>query len=116
MAFSCASCVSELRFSLLLFPARFNMAEAVSTSAPTNGSSPSAGSPSTEVYAIFGAEPEVQAYAMAKYSRSSLSMKESLKEISQQKAEKLDRKSTRLNSSHTVISYAVFCLKKKKII
>src|SRR5436190_17204335 len=27
----------------------------------------------------------------------------------------LDRKSTRLNSSHTVISYAVFCLKKKKI-
>src|SRR5438034_8547524 len=28
---------------------------------------------------------------------------------------KLDRKSTRLNSSHTVISYAVFCLKKKKL-
>src|SRR2546426_1679781 len=27
-----------------------------------------------------------------------------------------DRKSTRLNSSHLVISYAVFCLKKKKII
>src|SRR5260221_10319494 len=27
-----------------------------------------------------------------------------------------DRKSTRLNSSHTVISYAVFCLKKKKTI
>src|SRR5258705_7978947 len=27
---------------------------------------------------------------------------------------KVDRKSTRLNSSHTVISYAVFCLKKKK--
>src|SRR5947207_6734286 len=27
----------------------------------------------------------------------------------------LDRKSTRLNSSHTVISYAVFCLKKKNI-
>src|SRR5436190_18456048 len=26
----------------------------------------------------------------------------------------LDRKSTRLNSSHTVISYAVFCLKKKR--
>src|SRR5438034_7806660 len=30
------------------------------------------------------------------------------------KAVALDRKSTRLNSSHTVISYAVFCLKKKK--
>src|SRR5256885_8867870 len=28
--------------------------------------------------------------------------------------EKADRKSTRLNSSHLVISYAVFCLKKKK--
>jgi thymidylate synthase ThyX len=44
--------------------------------------------PSVEVYAVYGVEPEVQAYAMAKYSRSSLSMKESLKEISQQKAEK----------------------------
>src|SRR5690242_21765726 len=29
---------------------------------------------------------------------------------------RLDRKSTRLNSSHMSISYAVFCLKKKKII
>src|SRR5205807_9814082 len=30
------------------------------------------------------------------------------------KGRRLDRKSTRLNSSHLVISYAVFCLKKKK--
>src|SRR2546426_8974427 len=29
-------------------------------------------------------------------------------------AQRQDRKSTRLNSSHLVISYAVFCLKKKK--
>src|SRR2546430_8735779 len=29
-------------------------------------------------------------------------------------ADRLDRKSTRLNSSHSQISYAVFCLKKKK--
>src|SRR3989442_11014516 len=29
-------------------------------------------------------------------------------------AERVDRKSTRLNSSHVRISYAVFCLKKKK--
>src|SRR5256885_6208834 len=29
-------------------------------------------------------------------------------------SDQLDRKSTRLNSSHLVISYAVFCLKKKK--
>src|SRR2546423_8126164 len=64
------------------------MTEIVSASAPTNGSAPSIDSPATEVYAIFGAEPEIQAYAMAKYSRSSLSMKESLREISTQKAEK----------------------------
>src|SRR3712207_7520001 len=31
------------------------------------------------------------------------------------RAGRLDRKSTRLNSSHANISYAVFCLKKKKI-
>src|SRR5207244_13016951 len=29
--------------------------------------------------------------------------------------DRIDRKSTRLNSSHQIISYAVFCLKKKKI-
>ena len=44
--------------------------------------------PSVEVFAVYGVEPEIQAYAMAKYSRSSLSMKESLREITQQKAEK----------------------------
>src|SRR2546426_7291128 len=32
----------------------------------------------------------------------------------QQRGAQADRKSTRLNSSHLVISYAVFCLKKKK--
>src|SRR3712207_7503595 len=32
----------------------------------------------------------------------------------QNRPEMLDRKSTRLNSSHANISYAVFCLKKKK--
>src|SRR2546430_11236528 len=32
-----------------------------------------------------------------------------------ERAVDLDRKSTRLNSSHSQISYAVFCLKKKKI-
>jgi thymidylate synthase ThyX len=45
-------------------------------------------SASAQVFAVYGAEPEVQAYAMAKYSRSALSMKESLREISTQKAEK----------------------------
>src|SRR5260221_9813822 len=37
-----------------------------------------------------------------------------LGDVGAQQAQLSDRKSTRLNSSHTVISYAVFCLKKKK--
>jgi thymidylate synthase ThyX len=41
----------------------------------------------TEVYAVHGADPEVLAYAMAKYSRSALTLKESLREISAQRAE-----------------------------
>ena len=41
----------------------------------------------TEVIAIHGADPEILAYAMAKYSRSSLSMRDSLAEISAQRAE-----------------------------
>jgi len=49
---------------------------------------PASTAPTIEVFAIYGVEPEIQAYAMAKYSRSSLSMKESLKEITNQKAEK----------------------------
>src|SRR5947208_13062252 len=35
-------------------------------------------------------------------------------ELGGQRHEPQDRKSTRLNSSHQIISYAVFCLKKKK--
>jgi thymidylate synthase ThyX len=49
---------------------------------------PSPDDSGVEVFAVYGVEPEVQAYAMAKYSRSALSMKESLKEITRQKAEK----------------------------
>ncbi len=41
----------------------------------------------TDVFAVHGADPEVLAYAMAKYSRSALSMRESLNEISAQRAE-----------------------------
>ncbi len=58
---------------------------AVESAKPASSSSPE---PAVEVYAVYGVEPEIQAYAMAKYSRSALSMKESLREISQQKAEK----------------------------
>ena len=56
------------------------------TVAESSNSEPA--TPSVEVYAVYGVEPEIQAYAMAKYSRSALSMKESLREISTQKAEK----------------------------
>jgi thymidylate synthase ThyX len=63
------------------------MAEQMNPDQPANGDR-RADAPSVEVYAVYGAEPEIQAYAMARYSRSALSMKDSLKEISQQKAEK----------------------------
>jgi thymidylate synthase ThyX len=59
------------------------------TTAKTSPPEPSRNRPQprVNVFAVHGADPEVQAYAMAKYSRSALSMKESLKEISEQKAE-----------------------------
>jgi len=54
----------------------------------SNGSDRSSVSPAVEVYAVYGAAPEIQAYAMAKYSRSAHYMKKPLKEINQQKAQK----------------------------
>src|SRR5438876_4995655 len=50
------------------------------------------------------------------YLKRPLSLAGSAQEIFERAAElsKIDRKSTRLNSSHPSISYAVFCLKKKK--
>src|SRR5438309_7185646 len=38
-----------------------------------------------------------------------------IRNLSEARIARIDRKSTRLNSSHSSISYAVFCLKKKKI-
>src|SRR5512143_2239179 len=65
------------------------MSEVIVSEPPTvSQSSNNEQTPSVEVFAVYGVEPEIQAYAMAKYSRSALSMKESLKEITQQKAEK----------------------------
>ncbi len=65
------------------------MSDAVATEPMTTPiDSTSVPQPSVEVFAVYGVEPEIQAYAMAKYSRSSLSMKESLREITLQKAEK----------------------------
>src|SRR3712207_8533747 len=41
--------------------------------------------------------------------------KDNFKEVLRRSAQTRDRKSTRLNSSHANISYAVFCLKKKNL-
>ena len=60
--------------------------------------------PATEVFAVYGVEPEIQAYAMAKYSRSALSMKDSLREISAQKAEKF------LNTFYFQYGHRSICL------
>src|ERR1019366_8217183 len=64
------------------------MSEGTSTEPATSHPVSATAETSVEVFAVYGVEPEIQAYAMAKYSRSSLSMKESLKEISAQRAEK----------------------------
>ena len=64
------------------------MSEVMTKPEPLHKSAHPDDAPDVEVFAVYGVEPEVQAYAMAKYSRSALSMKESLKEITAQKAEK----------------------------
>lgn len=64
------------------------MSEVISTEPTLSSSDSVPPEPAVEVFAVYGVEPEIQAYAMAKYSRSSLSMKESLREITSQKAEK----------------------------
>src|SRR5256885_4336111 len=58
------------------------------------------GEPAARVHPVLGSRPAAELLAV-------------VHEHSEGTA-RLDRKSTRLNSSHLVISYAVFCLKKKK--
>src|SRR5207237_3051550 len=48
---------------------------------------PAVGEVSLNVYSVVGVAPEIQAYAMAKYSRSAQSMAESIGELSAQRAE-----------------------------
>src|SRR5260370_23657984 len=43
--------------------------------------------PPRRIYSVVGVPPEIQAYALAKYSRSSQGMPESIQELSAQKAE-----------------------------
>src|SRR3712207_8657799 len=49
------------------------------------------------------------------YTACLMGMALAVYQVRDKSAEEIDRKSTRLNSSHANISYAVFCLKKKKI-
>ena len=63
------------------------MPDSITTKPAATEKNGASSGPQVNVFAVHGVEPEVQAYAMAKYSRSALSMKESLKEISEQKAE-----------------------------
>src|SRR2546429_5936906 len=56
-------------------------------------------------HAVYGAEGSIVAFVEAAQTI----------EVAEQFVRPVDRKSTRLNSSHGYISYAVFCLKKKKI-
>src|SRR5438034_6597439 len=63
-----------------------------------------------------GRQPVIGKRVAVKFLLPSLSKDKELVERFKAEAKTIkDRKSTRLNSSHTVISYAVFCLKKKKI-
>src|SRR2546428_4328806 len=65
---------------------------------------------------VLALEPQVRAIAEAYGDRSNfLYLGRGVSfPVALEGALKLDRKSTRLNSSHDQISYAVFCLKKKK--
>src|SRR5258708_11108479 len=53
----------------------------------TEGTSRAEVSQKPQIYCLAGVDPEVHAYAMAKYSRSALSMRQALQELSQQRAE-----------------------------
>src|SRR5688572_32663681 len=57
---------------------------------------------------------EVQPFWVAKLVTLKIEVSFSTQAVCQETNDLVDRKSTRLNSSHSQISYAVFCLKKKK--
>jgi len=63
------------------------MARGLSTRPDSQASSEPHAYPPRRVYAVVGVPPEIQAYALARYSRSSIGMLESIQELSAQKAE-----------------------------
>src|SRR5688572_31510651 len=58
--------------------------------------------------------PDPTAPELKRLLREAMGIPASLGVVLGNGSDELDRKSTRLNSSHSQISYAVFCLKKKK--
>src|SRR5690625_5863558 len=63
---------------------------------------------------IYEETNEVVGYNVFNASRYFSNLTDGKLKMDDKMKEELDRKSTRLNSSHVAISYAVFCLKKKK--
>src|SRR5258708_29034633 len=70
----------------------------------------------TEIYtlSLHDALPISTFDSRAQLSQQGESLRSQLHRVCGVDLTKIDRKSTRLNSSHQIISYAVFCLKKKK--
>src|SRR5258708_37373880 len=67
----------------------------------------------TEIYTLSLHDALPISVCWMEYSQSLILMRNHLEDIIHI-CKHADRKSTRLNSSHQIISYAVFCLKKKK--
>src|SRR5256885_12151344 len=70
--------------------------------------------PYTTLFRSCTPEPRSPGKVLNDSFRTSHALNESFKTRAEPSGLDRDRKSTRLNSSHLVISYAVFCLKKKK--
>src|SRR5438309_6522351 len=65
---------------------------------------------------LFRSNPFVEKIArkFRSFAEAEAAEKEFYRSLTPEQRMEIDRKSTRLNSSHSSISYAVFCLKKKK--
>src|SRR5256885_7145600 len=79
-----------------------------------SGRSPGPGLPHVEVLRLAAGQRAVETRELLQVDLHAQSGPVGQLQLEVADGHALDRKSTRLNSSHLVISYAVFCLKKKK--
>src|SRR5439155_16774241 len=100
-------CSTRLPRDLHSFPTRRSSDLAWSAGGPLAGPGGAAGWPPRRR----GGDPAMADLTALEESASATGRSETLSRLAQGL---LDRKSTRLNSRHVAISYAVFCLKKKK--